>query len=224
MCSLFPSDKKRKKHRIWFLWKNWNAIWFPDFSTDGKWCYLLFWVVERGRKATRWSLLKKRLIAACPPASSPLGIDSYYFNRRQETATEQNPQVFLLMFSCYDRMGLLHGNITRLCSSVVAYHASICMESGFSLNLGILDLIFLWNLQVASITCTYASCVERFIYILVLLDLIRFQSIPLFRDNTVLVSLFSLSFVCADSLSLHLFSCTVWSLSVDVWVYWVCTL
>lgn len=109
--------------------------------------------MERGRKATRWALLKKRLIAACPPASSPLGIDSYYFNRRQETATEQNPQVFLLMFSCYDRMGLLHGNnITLLCSSVVAYHASICMESGFSLNLGILDLIVLWNLQVASIT------------------------------------------------------------------------
>ncbi|RWW00528.1 hypothetical protein GW17_00036509 [Ensete ventricosum] len=79
-----------------------------DFSTDGRWCYVLFWVVERGRKATRWALLKKWLIAACPPASSPLGIDSYYFNRRQETATQQNPQVFLLMFSCYDRMGLLH--------------------------------------------------------------------------------------------------------------------
>ncbi|RZR82256.1 hypothetical protein BHM03_00008627 [Ensete ventricosum] len=42
-----------------------------DFSTDGRWCYVLFWVVERGRKATRWALLKKWLIAACPPASSP---------------------------------------------------------------------------------------------------------------------------------------------------------
>ncbi|CAL9085321.1 unnamed protein product [Musa textilis] len=86
-----------------------------DFSTDGKWCYVLLWVVERGRKATRWALLKKRLIAACPPASSPLGIDSYYFNRRQETATEQNPQVFLFMFSCYDRMGLLHDVTEVLC-------------------------------------------------------------------------------------------------------------
>ncbi|URE20263.1 ACT domain [Musa troglodytarum] len=85
------------------------------FGTDGKWCYVLLWVVERGRKATRWALLKKRLIAACPPASSPLGIDSYYFNRRQETATEQNPQVFLFMFSCYDRMGLLHDVTEVLC-------------------------------------------------------------------------------------------------------------
>ncbi|URE20264.1 ACT domain [Musa troglodytarum] len=88
---------------------------FCPVDTDGKWCYVLLWVVERGRKATRWALLKKRLIAACPPASSPLGIDSYYFNRRQETATEQNPQVFLFMFSCYDRMGLLHDVTEVLC-------------------------------------------------------------------------------------------------------------
>ncbi|KAI3878064.1 hypothetical protein MKX03_014332, partial [Papaver bracteatum] len=30
-----------------------------DFSTDGKWCYIVFWVVEKSRR-TRWNSLKKR--------------------------------------------------------------------------------------------------------------------------------------------------------------------
>ncbi|WOL18957.1 ACT domain-containing protein ACR10 isoform X2 [Canna indica] len=85
-----------------------------DFSTDGKWCYVLFWVVERGRKATRWDLLKKRLMATCPPALSAFGIENY-FSRHQETAAEQKPQIFLLQFSCYDRMGLLHDVTEVLC-------------------------------------------------------------------------------------------------------------
>ncbi|XP_074577121.1 ACT domain-containing protein ACR10-like [Curcuma longa] len=86
-----------------------------DFSTDGRWCYVLFWVVERGRKATRWDLLKKRLVEACPQASSLLGIEIYNFIRHQESVTEQKPQVFLLKYSCYDRMGLLHDVTEVLC-------------------------------------------------------------------------------------------------------------
>ncbi|KAG6535959.1 ACT domain-containing protein ACR10-like isoform X1 [Zingiber officinale] len=83
-----------------------------DFSTDGRWCYVLFWVVERGRKATRWDLLKRRLVEACPHASSLLGIEIYNFSRH---TTDQRPQVFLLKFSCYDRMGLLHDVTEVLC-------------------------------------------------------------------------------------------------------------
>ncbi|XP_008779027.2 ACT domain-containing protein ACR10-like isoform X2 [Phoenix dactylifera] len=81
-------------------------------STDGKWCYILFWVVERGKKATRWGLLKKRLLGACPVASSLLGMDSYYYGQLE---TEHQSQVFLLKFSCYDRLGLLHDVTQVLC-------------------------------------------------------------------------------------------------------------
>ncbi|KAL6497720.1 hypothetical protein OROHE_027045 [Orobanche hederae] len=35
-----------------------------DVSTDGKWCYLVFWVV--GKPTTKWNMLKERLLDACP--------------------------------------------------------------------------------------------------------------------------------------------------------------
>jgi hypothetical protein len=79
-----------------------------DVSTDGKWCYIVFWVV--GKEKTRWSLLKKRLIAACPTCSSASGI-SYYCSNLQPS---KPPDVFLLKFSCNDRKGLLHGNFSLL--------------------------------------------------------------------------------------------------------------
>ncbi|XP_042458239.1 ACT domain-containing protein ACR10-like isoform X1 [Zingiber officinale] len=84
-----------------------------DFSTDGRWCYVLLWVAERGRKETRWDLLKKRLVAVCPSVSPPLV--SEINSSDQEMDAEQKPQVFLLKFSCYDRMGLLHDVTEVLC-------------------------------------------------------------------------------------------------------------
>ncbi|KAL0338504.1 UNVERIFIED_CONTAM: ACT domain-containing protein ACR10 [Sesamum angustifolium] len=77
-----------------------------DVSTDGKWCYLVFWVV--GKPSTRWSLLKKRLMGACPSCS---GI-SYY---RAELQPPRPPDVFLLKFCCHDRRGLLHDVTEVLC-------------------------------------------------------------------------------------------------------------
>ncbi|XP_014511073.1 ACT domain-containing protein ACR10 isoform X1 [Vigna radiata var. radiata] len=79
-----------------------------DVSTDGKWCYIVFWVV--GKNRTRWSLLKQRLIEACPSCSSASGI-SYY---RSELQPSKPPDVFLLNFCCHDRKGLLHGNFGNL--------------------------------------------------------------------------------------------------------------
>ncbi|CAD5320578.1 unnamed protein product [Arabidopsis thaliana] len=38
-----------------------------DVSTDGKWCYLVFWVI--GKPNTRWNLLKMRLVEASPSFS-----------------------------------------------------------------------------------------------------------------------------------------------------------
>ncbi|XP_061345762.1 ACT domain-containing protein ACR10 [Gastrolobium bilobum] len=80
-----------------------------DVSTDGKWCYIVFWVV--GKQKTRWSLLKKRLIGACPSCSSASGI-SYY---RSDLQPPKPPDVFLLKFCCHDRRGLLHDVTEVLC-------------------------------------------------------------------------------------------------------------
>ncbi|XP_027350879.1 ACT domain-containing protein ACR10-like isoform X2 [Abrus precatorius] len=80
-----------------------------DVSTDGKWCYIVFWVV--GKHNTRWSLLKNRLIGACPSCSSASGI-SYY---RSDLLPPKPPDVFLLKFCCHDRKGLLHDVTEVLC-------------------------------------------------------------------------------------------------------------
>ncbi|KAK7826943.1 ACT domain-containing protein ACR10 [Quercus suber] len=80
-----------------------------DVSTDGKWCYLVFWVV--GKSTTRWSLLKKRLVGVCPSCSSASGISFY----RSELQPPRPPDVFLLKFCCYDRKGLLHDVTAVLC-------------------------------------------------------------------------------------------------------------
>ncbi|KAM7526169.1 hypothetical protein LguiA_016071 [Lonicera macranthoides] len=78
-----------------------------DVSTDGKWCYIVFWVI--GKPSTRWGLLKKRLSGACPSCSSASGI-SYY-----ELQPPKPPDVFLLKFCCHDRRGLLHDVTEVLC-------------------------------------------------------------------------------------------------------------
>ncbi|CAN1276041.1 ACT domain-containing protein ACR10 [Linum perenne] len=77
-----------------------------DVSTDGKWCYIVFWVVGAGE--VRWSLLKKRLIEACPSCSSASGISFYSTELQQKV-----PDVFLLKLCCFDRTGLLHGSLIR---------------------------------------------------------------------------------------------------------------
>ncbi|KAL9388492.1 hypothetical protein Peur_017097 [Populus x canadensis] len=74
-----------------------------DAQTDGKWCYLVFWVV--GKPNTRWDLLKKRLLEVCPSYFSTSEFDYY----KPENQQPKPPDVFLLKFWCaYDREGLLH--------------------------------------------------------------------------------------------------------------------
>ncbi|KAK4386369.1 ACT domain-containing protein ACR10 [Sesamum angolense] len=75
-----------------------------DVSTDGKWCYIVFWVV--GRPSTRWGLLKKRLMGACPSFWLACGMSAYL----AELQPSKPPDVFLLKFCCNDRSGLLHVN------------------------------------------------------------------------------------------------------------------
>lgn len=80
-----------------------------DVSTDGKWCYIVFWVI--GDSQTRWGLLKNRLMGACPSCSSASGV-LYY---RAEMQPPKPPDVFLLKLSCYDRKGLLYDMTAVLC-------------------------------------------------------------------------------------------------------------
>ncbi|KAK1403376.1 ACT domain-containing protein [Heracleum sosnowskyi] len=85
------------------------TIFRGDVSTDGKWCYLVFWVF--GKPSTRWGLLKKRLSGACPSCSSASGISFY----QTESQPPNPPDVFLLKLSCLDRKGLLHDVTEVLC-------------------------------------------------------------------------------------------------------------
>ncbi|EEF29007.1 ACT domain-containing protein ACR10 [Ricinus communis] len=81
-----------------------------DLQTDGKWCYIVLWVV--GKPSTRWSLLKMRLLEVCPSYFSTSEI-SYYRPKDQQP---KKPDVFLLKFWCsYDREGLLHDVTEVLC-------------------------------------------------------------------------------------------------------------
>ncbi|XP_030932289.1 ACT domain-containing protein ACR10-like [Quercus lobata] len=74
-----------------------------DFSTDGKWCYIVFWVVDK--PTTRWHLLQKRLLEVCPSYFTTSDIDYY----RPENQQPKEPDVFLMKFWCScDRKGLLH--------------------------------------------------------------------------------------------------------------------
>ncbi|XP_052184746.1 ACT domain-containing protein ACR10-like isoform X2 [Diospyros lotus] len=82
-----------------------------DISTDGKWCYLVFWVV--GKPTRRWDLLKNRLLEVCP-ICSPAASEIYYY--RPEFQQPKSPDVFLLKFWCYyDPKGLLHDVTKVLC-------------------------------------------------------------------------------------------------------------
>ncbi|KAL5764298.1 hypothetical protein ACOSP7_016652 [Xanthoceras sorbifolium] len=80
-----------------------------DLSTDGKWCYIVLWVVPHPYSIiVRWSNLKNRLLTVCPSCSP-----SFYFN--QPSTCSSSSSVFLLKFFCLDRKGLLHDVTQVLC-------------------------------------------------------------------------------------------------------------
>ncbi|GMH12763.1 hypothetical protein Nepgr_014604 [Nepenthes gracilis] len=73
-----------------------------DVSTDGKWCYVLLWVLPRDiSRKVQWTNLKERLVAVCPPCS----LSFYYY---QLTTPRKSSPLYLLKFCCLDRRGLLH--------------------------------------------------------------------------------------------------------------------
>ncbi|KAH9327906.1 hypothetical protein KI387_000014, partial [Taxus chinensis] len=73
-----------------------------DFFTDGKWCYLVFWVLPRPGSPRRfpWEMLKNNLISVCPP--NP---DQLFF------AINPDPKpakVYVLQIYSLDQAGLLN--------------------------------------------------------------------------------------------------------------------
>ncbi|THU70078.1 hypothetical protein C4D60_Mb08t21260 [Musa balbisiana] len=74
-----------------------------DVSTDGRWCYVVFWVVKLSASMNiQWENLKNRLMSICPSCSIP-----FYFDLVNPPTSAQ---VYLLKLFSVDRKGLLHGN------------------------------------------------------------------------------------------------------------------
>ncbi|GAB2235049.1 hypothetical protein Droror1_Dr00004327 [Drosera rotundifolia] len=71
-----------------------------DVSTDGKWCYVVLWVVPYDRSIrVQWTNLKERLVSLCPPCPMPFFYDP---------PMKKPSHLYLLKFCCLDRRGLLH--------------------------------------------------------------------------------------------------------------------
>eukprot|EP00268_Persea_americana_P033780 TRINITY_DN3340_c0_g1_i1.p1 TRINITY_DN3340_c0_g1~~TRINITY_DN3340_c0_g1_i1.p1 ORF type:complete len:419 (-),score=77.27 TRINITY_DN3340_c0_g1_i1:260-1516(-) len=79
-----------------------------DVSTDGKWCFVVFWVIPRfGSRTVRWASLKNRLLSVCPSFSV-----SFYYQRKPSPS-----RVYFLKVFCVDRKGLLH-DVTQVLSEL----------------------------------------------------------------------------------------------------------
>nr|XP_043632443.1 ACT domain-containing protein ACR9-like [Erigeron canadensis] len=80
-----------------------------DFSTDGKWCYVVLWVVPHPSSLKiDWESLNKRLLSCCPSF-----LPAFYLN--QLTTCSKPPQQYLLKVFSLDRKGLIHDVTKVLC-------------------------------------------------------------------------------------------------------------
>ncbi|KAA3464991.1 ACT domain-containing protein ACR10-like [Gossypium australe] len=112
-----------------------------DVSTDGKWCYIVFWVIPKPIikwDTCRWELLKNRLMGTCPSCSSAFGI-SYYSSELQSSMVTD---VFLIKLFCYDRKGLSHGKLLFLIRG-----------SFIILNFRIAKIFYFWLNSLVFILC-----------------------------------------------------------------------
>ncbi|KAL2329600.1 hypothetical protein Fmac_017181 [Flemingia macrophylla] len=80
-----------------------------DISTDGRWCYIVYWVVPHPVSLkVDWESLKIRLLSACPSC-----LFSYYF---KNSTCPSPPPNYLLKVWCVDQKGLLHDVNEILCN------------------------------------------------------------------------------------------------------------
>ncbi|XP_062180047.1 ACT domain-containing protein ACR9-like isoform X2 [Phragmites australis] len=81
-----------------------------DVSTDGHWCFVVFWVVPRSPSIKiRWASLKNRLMSMCP--------SSYFIPFYHDISQPGPPQFYLLKLLSPDRKGLLH-DVTHILSEL----------------------------------------------------------------------------------------------------------
>ncbi|KAI7749782.1 hypothetical protein M8C21_012140 [Ambrosia artemisiifolia] len=80
-----------------------------DFSTDGKWCYVVLWVVPRPVSLrVDWESLKKRLVSCCPSM-----VPAFYLD--QLSSSSRSTPLYLLKVFSMDRRGLIHDVTKLLC-------------------------------------------------------------------------------------------------------------
>ncbi|WOL14889.1 ACT domain-containing protein ACR9 [Canna indica] len=86
-----------------------------DLTTDGQWCYAVFWVVPcAASSGIHWMSLKNRLISICPSCTFP-----FYFD---PVIQRSSSQVYLLSLFSNDRKGLLHDVTRVLCELGLLIH------------------------------------------------------------------------------------------------------
>ncbi|CAN1148647.1 ACT domain-containing protein ACR9 [Linum perenne] len=79
-----------------------------DFSTDGRWCYMVFWVAPYSSSVrVDWDSLKNRLYYASPSCLGP-----YFFGNKSNGPSSPS-SLYLLKIFCLDRKGLLH-DVTKV--------------------------------------------------------------------------------------------------------------
>lgn len=79
-----------------------------DISTDGRWCFIVFWVIPHPASLKiDWENLKTRLLSPCPSC-----LFSYNFNQRNPSP----PPIYLLKVWIIDQKGLLHDINEILCN------------------------------------------------------------------------------------------------------------
>ncbi|XP_058736613.1 ACT domain-containing protein ACR9-like [Vicia villosa] len=81
-----------------------------DISTDGRWCYIIFWVIPHPDSLKiDWESLKTRLLSPCPSC-----LFSYHF--KQQSANPSPNQIYLLKVWIFDQKGLLYDINEILCN------------------------------------------------------------------------------------------------------------
>jgi glycine cleavage system regulatory protein len=87
-----------------------------DMSIDGRWCFVVLWVVPKGNpSAVRWSLLKQRLEDICPSALASM-------LPPVAPPVPESKRVLLLQVCSSDRTGLLHDVAQKLWEMELTIH------------------------------------------------------------------------------------------------------